>query len=182
MKTRANHRHAGLLVSVIGMITLVALAIGSGSASAVEYGNPDYLGIVKASPPTGFPVSPAYMDLSSGPASITFSVQASNLTTKDQATPIGFSLHHILTFRGQDVSDGQPGQPGISFPPGNVKLVTEALYGPRQTATLSVPGGGSVSAAGGSTGSSCSACGSAVRRRCLVRPRFRGRSLLRAAR
>ncbi len=124
------------------MITLVVLCLGIGPASANEYGNPDFLGIVKASPPQGFPVSPAWIDLSSGPAHLTFSVQAANLTTSDQSTPIMLSLHHILTFRGQDVSDGQPGQPGISFPPGNVNLVTESLYGTRQTATLSVPASG----------------------------------------
>ena len=94
------------------------LSLGVGPASANEYGNPDYLGIVKASPPQGFPVSPAFLDLSTGPASVNFSVPATNLTTSDQATPIELSLHRILTFRGQDVSDGQPGQPGISFPPG----------------------------------------------------------------
>ena len=71
-----------------------------------------------------------------GSAPISFSVQASNLTPSDQSTSIEFSLHKILTFRGQDVSDGQPGQPGISFPPGNVAQVTEALYGARLTAPL----------------------------------------------
>jgi hypothetical protein len=124
------------------MITLVVLALDIGPASANEYGNPDYLGIVKADPPQGFPVSPAFLDLGKGPVSVTFSVQATNLTSSDQSTPIGFSLHHILTFKGQDVSDGQPGQPGISFPPGNVALVTEELYGARQTAPLNVPASG----------------------------------------
>jgi hypothetical protein len=125
-----------------GAITLAMLAFGAGPASANEYGNPDFLGIVKASPPQGFPVSPAFIDLTSGPAALTFSVQATNLTSSDQSTPIEFSLHHILTFQGQDVSDGQPGQPGISFPAGNVNLVTEELSGSRQTALLKVPANG----------------------------------------
>lgn len=130
------------MVSLAGLITLIVLSLGVGTASANEYGNPDYLGIVKASPPGGFPVSPAFLDLSAGPAAVTFSVQAANLTSSDQSTPIMLSLHKILTFRGQDVSDGQPGQPGISFPPGNVNEVTEALYGARLTAPLVVPANG----------------------------------------
>ena len=124
------------------MLTLVMLSLGVGTAAANEYGNPDFLGIVKASPPQGFPVSPAFIDLTSGPAHLTFSAQAANLTSSDQSTPIMLSLHRILTFKGQDVSDGQPGQPGISFPAGNVNLVTEALYGPRQTTDLNVPASG----------------------------------------
>jgi hypothetical protein len=124
------------------MIVLVILSLGVGPASANEYGNPNYLGIVKAEPPQGFPVSPAFVDVTNGSASITFSVQATNLTSTDQSTPIQLSLHHILTFRGQDVSDGQPGQPGISFPAGNVNLVTEALYGARPTSNLNVPASG----------------------------------------
>lgn len=124
------------------MLTLVILSLGAGPASANEYGNPDFLGIVKAAPPQGFPVSPASVDLTNGPAHLTFSVQATNLTASDQSTPIMLSLHRILTFKGQDVSNGQPGQPGISFPAGNVNEVTEVLYGPRQTTALDVPASG----------------------------------------
>ncbi len=142
MRRSGYQRHIGLLLSLGGLITLVILALGIGPALANEYGNPDYLGIVKASPPQGFPVSPAWIDLSNGPAHLTFSVQASNLTSTDQSTPIMLSLHRILTFQGQDVSNGQPGQPGISFPPGNVNMVTESLYGARQTTNLNVPASG----------------------------------------
>jgi hypothetical protein len=130
------------LVSLVGGITLVMLALGAGTASANEWGNPNFLGILKASPPQGFPVSPAWIDLTNGPATLNFSVTATNLTASDQSTPIMLSLHHILTYKGEDVSDGQPGQPGISFPPGDVNIVTEALYGPRQIADLNVPASG----------------------------------------
>src|SRR5579864_4949804 len=55
------------LIGLGAVMTVAALVVGTVAVGAVEYGNPDYLGILKAQPPTGFPVSPAALDLSKGP-------------------------------------------------------------------------------------------------------------------
>ena len=46
---------------------------------------------------------------------VDFNVAVTNLTATSQTVALNFSAHHILTYNGVDVSDGQPGQPGITF-------------------------------------------------------------------
>jgi hypothetical protein len=118
-----------------------ALALSASSAGAVEWGNPSFLGVLRGSPPAGFPVSPAALDLSSGPVTIHVSVTVANLTRAARSMPIQLSVHRILTYRGQDVRDGQPGQPGLSFPVGAAAQTTQSLALPRTTKPLSVPAG-----------------------------------------
>jgi hypothetical protein len=78
-------------------------------------GNPHFDGILSASVPTGFLISPQAFDVSHGPATINFSTQDKNLTDKTRSVALKFSVEHILTVNGVNVADGQPGQPGITF-------------------------------------------------------------------
>jgi hypothetical protein len=78
-------------------------------------GNPNFDGVLAAKTPTGFPVSPASLDASSGHATVTFDVLVSNLTTSAQTVALNFSANHILTYKGANVADGQPGKTGITF-------------------------------------------------------------------
>ena len=76
---------------------------------------PDFEGIVSAAAPTGFMSSPASYDISGGPVMINFDVATKNLTSQAHTVALNFSAHHILTYNGTNVADGQPGQPGITF-------------------------------------------------------------------
>jgi hypothetical protein len=78
-------------------------------------GNPNFDGVLSAKDPTGFPASPASLDASSGHATVTFDVLVSNLTKSAQTVALHFSANHILTYKGANVRDGQPGKTGITF-------------------------------------------------------------------
>ena len=132
----------GLAVAVCGLVTGATLGLGTVAAGAYEHGNPNYLGILSAQAPTGYPVSPASLDLSSGPVTINVSVAVTNLTATDQTVPMNFSVHHILSYQGVDISDGQPGQPGITFPKGSHPQTVQVIYGPKQSGTFTVPASG----------------------------------------
>jgi hypothetical protein len=94
----------------------------------VARGNPDFEGIISAAQPTGFMSSPNAYDISEGPVTIHFDVATTNLTENTQTVALNFSMHHIKTYNGMDVSDGQPGQPGITF------------TGPQGTTQVLMPG------------------------------------------
>ena len=59
--------------------------------------------------------SPDAYDISGGPVTVDFDVATVNLTNTTQTVALNFSAHHILTYNGVNVADGQPGQPGITF-------------------------------------------------------------------
>ena len=115
MKTRSDFplKRVGGLSALAGAITLgVALLTSQG---ALAGGNPDFEGILSAAQPTGFMSSPDAYDISGGPVTVDFDVVVTNKTNTLQTVALNFSAHHILTYNGVDVSDGQPGQPGITF-------------------------------------------------------------------
>jgi hypothetical protein len=115
MKTRSDFplKRVGGLSALAGAITLgVALLT---SQAALAGGNPDFEGILSAAQPTGFMSSPDAYDISGGPVVVDFDVVVTNKTNTLQTVALNFSAHHILTYNGVDVSDGQPGQPGITF-------------------------------------------------------------------
>jgi hypothetical protein len=101
-------------LSALAGTTVLGLSVLM-SQGVVARGNPDFEGIISADAPTGFMSSPDAYDVSGGPATVDFNVSATNLTSKTQSIGLNFSAHHILTYNGVDVSDGQPGQPGITF-------------------------------------------------------------------
>lgn len=100
--------------------TLVKLGWGAAAIGTVALGGG--LGMVAAqaanevhtSYATGYQKAPAYYDLSQGPAIGTFSYTVTNLTTSTIDTNVEFIADRILTYEGIDVSDGQPGQPGLT--------------------------------------------------------------------
>jgi hypothetical protein len=114
-------RGAGGLAAVLGATTIALAGLASSAAAA---GNPDFDGILSAAPPTGFMSSPEAYDVSGGPVTVNFDTVVTNLTDTSQTVPLNFSADQILTYNGTDVSDGQPGQPGITFtgPQGTVQM------------------------------------------------------------
>jgi hypothetical protein len=106
-------KRVGGLSAFAGAATLgVALFA---SQSAMAGGNPNFEGILSAANPTGFMSSPDTYNISNGAVTVDFDVVAKNITNSPQTVALNFSAHHILTYNGVDVSDGQPGQPGITF-------------------------------------------------------------------
>jgi hypothetical protein len=143
MSLSTARRLLALVLGALAMVTTFAAA-----ASATEFGNGNWNGILSASPPTGFPVSPAAFDLSSGPANFTLGVPVHNLTGTQQQVSLVLIIHHIITFNGTNISDGQPGQPGISFPNGTAGMTTQTEYsrvpgtftiGPNASTTFNFP-------------------------------------------
>ena len=115
------------------------------SQGVVARGNPDFEGIIAAASPTGFMSSPNAYDISSGPVTVHFDVIATNLTADPHTIGLNFSAHHILTYNGVNVADGQPGQPGITFtgPAGTTQALMPGsqafteTWGPNATVSIS---------------------------------------------
>ena len=146
MNTRTGFplKRIGGLSALAGALTLgVALLTSQG---ALAGGNPDFEGILSAAQPTGFMSSPDAYDISGGPVTVDFNVVVTNKTDNSQTVALNFSAHHILTYNGVDVSDGQPGQPGITFsgPAGTTQALmpgTQAFtetWAPNGSQTLSL--------------------------------------------
>jgi hypothetical protein len=106
-------KRMGGLCGFAGTVTIGAALLTSQAVMAA--GNPDFEGIVSAAAPTGFMSSPASYDISGGAVTIDFNVATKNLTGQAHTVGLNFSAHHILTYNGANVADGQPGQPGITF-------------------------------------------------------------------
>ena len=130
-------RGAGL--AAVAGATTIALALFAAPAAAD--GNPNFLGILSADPPSGFTPSPASY---TAPATVNFDVQVTNITQSTQTVNLNLSADHIITYNGVDVSDGQPGQPGITFtgPQGTTQQEVGSpqqltqTWGPGQIVTL----------------------------------------------
>jgi hypothetical protein len=124
-------KRAGGLAGLAGTLTLVGALVTSQAADAA--GNPNFEGIVSAAPPTGFVSSPATYNLSNGSVTVDFNVVARNLTQSTQKVGLHFSADHILTYNGENVADGQPGQAGIAF--SGPEGTTQALIAGEQSFT-----------------------------------------------
>jgi hypothetical protein len=137
-------KRAGGLTGLAGTLTVAAALLASQAVSAG--GNPNFEGLLSAPSPTGFMSSPASYDISGGPATVDFDVVATNLTNSSHTIALNFSAHHILTYNGVNVSDGQPGQPGITFngPTGTTQTLIAGTqhfsdtWSPKGTETLSL--------------------------------------------
>jgi hypothetical protein len=108
-----TRKRAGGLIGLTGTLGLAGALLTSQAVSAA--GNTDFEGILAAASPTGFTSSPGSYDVSDGPVTVDFVVVARNLTGEAHTIALHFSAHHILTSNGENVADGQPGQPGIAF-------------------------------------------------------------------
>jgi hypothetical protein len=91
----------------------------------------DFLGVLKATRPISPPFisSPGSYDISSGPATIVFTTKVENLTNHVVTVTVDINVHHVVTYFGKNVADGQPGQPGITFKPGDAENTTQLTYG-----------------------------------------------------
>jgi hypothetical protein len=118
-------------------------ALVIGGISGLASGNPDYLGILAGTNPTGYQVSPNAYDISGGPITVTLDQSVTNLTSQTQTVPLSLRVHHILTLNGLDISDGQPGQTGITWTQGLWRNTTQAPVGQTPTISVTVPPMGS---------------------------------------
>jgi hypothetical protein len=84
---------------------LAMLLVASTSVVAGE-GNGNYLGILSSTAPSGYIPSPLSY---TAPAALSFQFDVTNLTNEQQSMSLQLSVDHIITYNGQDVSDGQPG-------------------------------------------------------------------------
>jgi hypothetical protein len=122
------------LVVMIAVIGAVTTAVTPGYAGV-------FRGILSGSRPVTppFVVSPNFMTVGSGGATITFTTIVTNLTTSPQTVPLTFGVHHVLTYYGLNVANGQPGQAGITFKPGDAPNTTQQLVGTEQVETVTFP-------------------------------------------
>jgi len=105
--SRTRRSTLRLLGAAIGS-AIALLVIASLSVFAGE-GNSDYLGILSSTAPSGYKPSPSWYDLSTGQNMVTFHFSITNKTAEQQSMTLQLNLNHIITYRGQNVSDGQPG-------------------------------------------------------------------------
>ncbi len=104
---RSGRSRLWLFSSVLGA-AFAAAALGAIAALAGE-GNPNYLGILSSTAPTGYTPSPAFYSLAQGQNVLNFQFDVTNLTDGTQAMNLQLNLDHIIFYQGQDISDGQPG-------------------------------------------------------------------------
>jgi hypothetical protein len=113
MNTGLSLKRVGGMSALAGALT-VGVAVFA-SQAALAGGNPHFENVISAAPPTGFMSSPDTYNITNGSLTLNFDDVSTNLTGEPQVIGLNFSAHHILTYNGVDVSDGQPGQPGITF-------------------------------------------------------------------
>jgi hypothetical protein len=144
MRGGISMKRAGGLSALAGVATL-GIAVFA-SQPAIAGGNPHFEGIISAAPPTGFMSSPSAYDISGGPATVNLNDVSTNLTKVTQTIGLNFSAHHILTYNGINVANGQPGQAGITFdgPAGTTQVLmpgTQSFtetWAPNGTQTISL--------------------------------------------
>jgi len=88
----------------------LAIFIASSMTVVAGEGNPNYLGILSSTAPSGYTPSPSSYSVGN---TLTFQFTVTNLTTQPQSMSLELTVNHITTYRvnGQqlDVSNGQPG-------------------------------------------------------------------------
>lgn len=108
-------------------IVSAAMAVIPWTGAMAAEGNPNYLGILSSTPPTGFTPSPTPYSLAQGQNTLTFNLNVTNLTGETQSMNLLLLLDHITVYQGVDVSDGQPGVVNGAIVDGqfNEQLATE---------------------------------------------------------
>ncbi|MGH7777313.1 MAG: LPXTG cell wall anchor domain-containing protein [Candidatus Dormibacterales bacterium] len=113
---KRSYRVGGLtaaLGAAVAAGSMLFSMVGSAPVQA-DSGSSNFLGILSASRPTGYTHSPSSYDISGGTATLNFDFTVTNLTPgQAHDLDLHFSTRHILTYGGSDVSNGQPGQPGV---------------------------------------------------------------------
>ena len=122
---------------VVGVAAIGAALVATGITASAG-GQPNYLGILKGANPTGYTVSPNFYDISGGPATVNINQNVWSLTGSAETVTLNMRVHHILTLNGVNISDGQPGQTGITWTRTLVHETTQTFAGqtPDQTITI----------------------------------------------
>src|SRR5713226_4845292 len=120
---------------------IVVVAVIGAIAGVTPAGATVFLGILSGSKPASppFVVSPNSISVGPGGAKVAFTITVTNLTTSPQTVTLTFGVHHVITYYGVNVVDGQPGQPGITFKPGDVRNTTQQVVGTPQVKTFTFP-------------------------------------------
>ena len=106
-----RNRNARRRISALGLggalfgLAVVAFAATSVPVLAGE-GNSNYLGVLSSSSPSGYTPSPSSYTVGD---TLSFDFTVKNLTSEQQSMSLQLNVNHILTYKGMDVSDGQPG-------------------------------------------------------------------------
>jgi hypothetical protein len=131
IRARGTVRTLVVLVAAFGLTTTATTPVGANVfLHILSAGKP-------ASPP--FVFSPNFMNMEPTGATITFTISVTNLTSKPQTVTLDFNVNHVLTYFGRPVGDGQPGQPGITFKPGDASHTTQESVGTPQLVTRTFP-------------------------------------------
>lgn len=88
------------VAAALAMLVVVSFTVLAGE------GNPNYLGTLSSTAPSGYTPSPSSY---TAPATLSFQFSVTNLTAEQQSMSLELGVNHITTYRGMDVSDGQPG-------------------------------------------------------------------------
>ena len=94
-------------LSALAGTAVLGLAVLT-SQGVVARGNPNFEGMISAAQPTGFLSSPDAYNISGGSVTVDFDVVTTNFTDLTQTVALNFSAHHILTYNGVNVADGNP--------------------------------------------------------------------------
>jgi len=126
------------------MAGVAALFGASWMALPVSADN-DFLGVLKGSPPLSPPFvnSPSAINISSGLATVVFTSMVENKTDHVVTVTVELNVHHVMKYYGRDVSDGEPGKPGITFKPGDAPNTRQKTYGTPFERTITVQPKGS---------------------------------------
>ena len=88
------------LGSAVALVAVASLNVLAGE------GNASYLGVLSSTAPSGYTPSPS--SYSSG-GTVSFQFNVTNLTAEQQSMNLQLNFNHIITYKGMNVSDGQPG-------------------------------------------------------------------------
>jgi len=95
-----------LLLLGAALVSAVTLAVAASLSALAAEGNPNYLGVLSSSAPSGYMPSPTSYSTGS---TVSFQFTVTNLTAAQQSMNLQLSFNHILEYKGLDVRDGQPG-------------------------------------------------------------------------
>ncbi|HEV2028527.1 MAG TPA: hypothetical protein VGS16_08335 [Candidatus Dormibacteraeota bacterium] len=120
-----------LLLGATLVSTVVLVAVASLNVLAGE-GNANYLGVLSSTAPSGYTPSPTAYTTG---ATVSFQFNVTNLTAEQQSMNLELTFNHIITYKGMNVSDGQPGVPNGAVVDGGGDAVSTQVADPSPTFT-----------------------------------------------
>jgi hypothetical protein len=118
----------------------LAVVIAVPLMSAPATANNNFMGALKGSPPMSPPFinSPNSYDISSQPATVVFTTKVENVTNHEVTVTLDIDVHHVMTYYGRNVADGEPGQAGITFKRGDWRHTHDEPYGSERDRTITI--------------------------------------------